>query len=206
MAVVVEAERLIDADRVTEALRRFVFTPDERPVELMGGAGAPVLRTSGGRYSMLPTDWLIRQDPVVDDAVLVLAERGRHAVVCYGVLLARDGTPYLLNDVDTMRTFGRYLGQGLHPVAFAQVLAALHGGQPGDRPVAYPSTTGDLSLDPPPAQRREGTVLVIEFRSTIRQMDPDDGPVVETLAWRVEAAPDQPARWERQVLDRVPEE
>ena len=203
MAVVVDTDRTIDADRVVRELRRFVFAAGEEVTEVMGPAGAPVVRTDRGRYSVLPTDWLIRQDPVIDDGVLVLVRRGPHQTVYYGLLLARDGNGFLLNDTDTLRDFARYLGQGLDPVAYAQLLAALHSHTYGSGPVVYPPVIGELSADPDPVVRHEGSTLVLEFQSTVRHMDEEEGVVVDTLAWRVDADPATPARWQRQPVARA---
>jgi hypothetical protein len=149
------------------------------------------------------TNWLIRDDPAIDDAVLVVTESGVHSTVCYGILLSRDGTAYLLNDPATLREFGRYLERGLDPIAFAQVLAAMHSYPSAEDSVAYPPDIGDLSTDPEPVVRRDGTTTVIEFRSTVRRVVEYEDVVVDTLAWRVEAEPGEPARWERRSVPHM---
>jgi hypothetical protein len=203
MAVMVDNERPINAERVTDALRRFVFAPGEEPTEVMGDPWAPVIRTDQGRYSVFGTNWLIRDDPAIDDAVLVVTEPGIHHVVCYGILLAHDGTGYLLNDPATLREFGRYLGRGLDPVAFAQLLAALHSYPSEDGSVTYPPDLGDLIADAPPQVRQDGATTVIEFRSTVRRVVEYEDVAIDTLAWQVEAEAGEPARWECRAVDRT---
>jgi hypothetical protein len=204
MAGMVDDERPIDSDRVTRALRRFVFEPGEEPREVMGDPSAPVIRTDRERYSVFGTDWLIREDPAIDDAVLVVTEPGVHFVVCYGILLSHDGAEHFLNDPATLREFGRFVGQGLDPIAFVELLAALHSYPAEEGSATYPSDIGELSADAPPVVRRDGTATVIEFQSTLRRVVEHQGVIMDTLAWRVEADAGQPARWERRSVDRTP--
>lgn len=199
-----DIERLADTARVREALRQFVFAPGEEPVVEPGDPPAPEIWTNRYQYSVFGTTWLIRTDPTIDDAVVVVSERGSEFVVCYGLLLARDGSSYFLNDTATLREFGRHLGHGLDPVAFAEMLAALHSYPSGDDPVVYPPALGDLSPDSPPVVSHEGATLVLDFSSTVRHVTSDEGVIVDTLAWRVDAQPGEPARWVRRLVDRTP--
>jgi hypothetical protein len=203
MAAMADNERPIDAERITDALRRFVFAPGEELTEVLGDPWAPVIRTDQGRYQAFGTNWLIRDDPAIDDVVLVVTEPGMHFVVCYGILLSRDGTAYFLNDPGTLREFGRYLGRGLDPVAFAELLAALHSYPSEEGSVTYPPDIGELIADVRPEVRQDGTTTVIEFQSTVRRVVEYEGVAIDTLEWRVEAEPGEPARWECRAVDRA---
>ncbi len=203
MAGVTDTEPRVDSGRLIEALRRFVFDPGEEPVEDQPGDPS-LIWTDEGQYEIFPTDWLIRADPTVDDVLLVVSVRGPEFVLCYGLLFGSDGAAYLLNDRATVRDLGRRLGRDLDPVAFAQVLAALHSYPSDADEVSYPSAIGDLAGDPRPAVQRENSRLVITFGSTVRYLAGEDGPVEDTLAWRVEAVPGEPARWERRLVARTP--
>ncbi|GIH16556.1 hypothetical protein Raf01_47280 [Rugosimonospora africana] len=204
----------MDADRVVEAVRRFVLDPSEDVQRRRDEVDSVTLRTARLSYEIRPAPWSVAAAPWVRDAVRVLADSGNASYLpTFGLLLLSDGDVVFLNDVAAMRQLGRRLGDGLDPVAYAELLAELHysRGQ-RDEPVARPSAPGRLIRDPrafldrypfvdPALPRapeagddgRGGTVIT--FQSFIRYLRVEVGTAIDVYGFTVTAPRGGPATW-----------
>jgi hypothetical protein len=204
----------MNADRVVEAVRRYVLRPSEDVKRRWDAPDSVSLRTDGASYDIHSADWAVAAAPWVRDAVQVLAEIGMDQYLpTYGLLIPDDGDALFLNDVATMRQLGRRLGDDLDPVAYAELLAELHYSR-GQReePVVVPSIPGRLIRDPrafldrypfmDPALPRAPEVsddgrggMVITFQSFIRYLRVEIGSAIDVYGFTVTAPRGAPATW-----------
>lgn len=141
----------MDAERVVAAMRRHVLRPSERIERRWDHPGSVALRTRRHDYRAQRSGWAIGGEPWVDEALRVVADSwNEHGTSpAYGLILPRDGDAIFLNDVAAMRRLGRRLGDGLDPVAYAELLAELHyPREQADHAVVRPSRPGRLIRDP----------------------------------------------------------
>jgi hypothetical protein len=129
----------MQADRVVEALRRYVLAPGEDVEKRWDMPESVALSTNRFGYVADSADWSIRDEAWVDAAVRVVADGFMdNYVITYGLVSGRNGDVLFLNDVATMRELGRRLGEGLDPLAYAELLAELYSTRQIDGPVVLP--------------------------------------------------------------------
>jgi hypothetical protein len=214
-------ERAMRADRVFAAMRRYVLHPDEQVTERADLPDLLVVETGHARYEARPGRWRIREQPWVEDAVLVWSRLGPHVEFYYGLLLQGDGAELFLNDRATFARLGGLLGAGLDPLAYAELLATFYGDDQAGAPIVDTISTGALIREPeafltrypavdpalvsaPSVSRGAGDVTALDFLSYRRYLA-DAGPVIDLDAWRVTAPPGAPAGWSRRpVAQRLP--
>ena len=203
----------MDADRVADAMRRFVLAPSEQVQRRWDVPGSVTLQTRRFAYEARPAEWSIASEPWVADAVRVLADSGDASFMpTFGLLFTTDDDVLFLNSVETMQQVGQQLSNGLDPLAYAEVLAELHYPMAAeDRSVARPSTPGYLIRDPQaftdqfpfvdpelprsPQVNGDASEWMIAFRSYIRYLVVDYGSALDIYDWTVTAARGEPATW-----------
>jgi hypothetical protein len=145
----------------------------------------------------------------------------RSVAFAMGLLFDAGGEVLYLNDVAVARTLGRRLGDDLHPLAYAELLAEFYSVPDIDRPVveaAAPSRSSragwlvddvaaaverfpwvDPSLFIPPVVRRSSTDVTVEFISCHQR--PHSMPAaVDVLQWMVAGGPGRDPSWYRNHL------
>jgi len=204
---------------VLDALRRYVLRPDEE-VEKVADAS---VRTTGRIFEFGSPNWLVRREPWVSDAVVVRHDADAHGTVYrYGFLWISTGELLFLNDVATVRRLGGRLDAWANAIGLAEILAELYysvdedgestvypfwDGRLIDDPsaflTAYPSV--DPALVPSPRVGRDGSGVILEFRSYYRYLLDYLTSGVDILAWTV-ASDGHVATWARHlVAERVVE-
>ena len=207
----------MDADRVVEAVRHYVLDPSEPVQRRWDEPGSVTVQTRRFHYQIRPATWSIASEPWVADALRVLADSGRSDYLpTFGLLFARGADAIFLNDVAAMGELGSRLGEGLDPIAYAELLAELHYPlHQRDEPVVRPSSPGYLIRDPqkfldqyptldatlprPPTVRDDGGQRVIGFRSYVRYLL-DYGSAIDVYDWRVTAPHGRPATWSHEAV------
>jgi hypothetical protein len=201
----------MDADRVEEAVRRFVLGRTETVERRWDLPNAVTLKTRRFQYRVEPADWQLGDG----DSLRVLADDGSAGhLPTYGLLLEPGGDTLFLNDVATMRALGARIGTGPEPLGYADVLAELHSSRgTQDATVSRPSTPGALIRDPDefsarypfvdpgllaaPAVEGDGAHHVITFRSFVRYPLSGYGSALDLFDWTVTARTGEPAEWDR---------
>lgn len=119
-------------DRVVAAVRQYVLQPDEEITNRRDWPGAVTFSTTRFGFEAKPADWLIGQEPWVDQAVRVVADGAiENFAFTYGFVFTRTGAVLFLNEVATMRELGRRAD----PLAYAELLSELYSGKIVDTPV-----------------------------------------------------------------------
>lgn len=212
------------ADRVVDALRRFVFEPTEQVDKRQDEPGSLSLRTARDTYLVRPADWRIASAGWVADAVRVVVPRAmENFSLTYGLVFPADGDVLFLNDMATMKDLGRRLGVDLEPLAYAELLAELYSVRSLDVPVVYPFAATesfrpgwlvedvaelcrrypsvDPSLAAAPQAVVDGTGTVLRFHSHNYYLL-EFGAAIDLYRWVVTAAPGRPAEWFRETAVR----
>jgi hypothetical protein len=216
----------MQAEQVTDALRRFVLRPTEQITQRVDRPGQLWFTTSSGAaYEAKPADWLIAADAWVETAVRVVAPTDMpNFSRTYGLLFPKTGEPIFLNDVTTMHWLGSGLAGGVDPVGYAELLGELYSGDDIDQAVvsAFSATSafraGQLvrdvdqvrqlypAIDPAllsaPVVRRDSDALVLDFL-TYRYYLLEVRAAVDLYRWAVTGPAGEPAQWERQRVQRV---
>jgi hypothetical protein len=216
----------MQAERIVEAMRRYVLAPDEQVEKRWDRPESVALSTKRFGYVADSADWSIRNEAWVDDAVRVIADGFMdNYVITYGLVFGRDGAVLVLNDVATMRELGRRLGEGLDPMAYAELLGELYSGRQIDGPVVLPfSATAsfrsgwlireveaflreypfvDAALVSAPRVSQAGGVRRVEFCSHNYYLL-EFGAAIDIYRWVVTAPVGQPASWSREpVAERL---
>lgn len=123
-------------DRVVAAVRQYVLQPDEEITNRRDWPGAVTFSTTRFAVEAKPADWLIGQEPWVDEAVRVVADGAiENFAFTYGFAFTRTGEVLFLNEMATMRELGRRVGTDLDPLAYAELLSELYSGKIVDQPV-----------------------------------------------------------------------
>ncbi|BCB87907.1 hypothetical protein [Phytohabitans suffuscus] len=211
----------MDWDRVVAALERQVLAPGEEVEDRRDWPEATTFMVGDYGYDARPADWLIGQEPWVDAAVRVVADRFMdNFAITYGLLFAGDEVLFL-NDPATMRDLGRRLGAGVDPIAYAEVLAELYSGPHLDEQTVLPfAATGahragvlvrdlaqfaaeyewvDPALVSAPVVRAAAGGVELEFCS-VRYFLTETRSAVDVLQWTVVGGGGRPASWSRRYL------
>jgi hypothetical protein len=225
--------RPLDADRVVAALQQHVLRADEDIEVRRNQPDAVEVRTRRATYRAQRADWLVTRmawmPGVVRDAVRVIAREGIGDTVVwtYGLIFERhhqSENTLFLNDVTGLWTLlGRWLGVGLDPLAFAELVAEFYSGPDIAGPVvAAPAvststTAGGLirdvsafvsdhpSVDPAliaaPTVREQDGAVEMEFCSYHRYPS-GSTTAVDVLSWRVVGAAGKDVTWMREYVAR----
>ncbi|GAA5196396.1 hypothetical protein GCM10023322_65220 [Rugosimonospora acidiphila] len=208
----------MQADRIAEAIQRYVLHPEARVTEAHGVPERAFVFAGNVVYEAFPARWRIQDEAWVDDAVLVFTSLGiTHMELYYGLLLERDGGEHFLNDRAVLAGLGARLATGLDPLAYAELLAALYTDDDGRRAVHHTGRPGYLLDDPEtfasrypevdpglisaPVVRRDGDTTVLEFLSH-RQHPVELTLLLDVVAWTVTVPDGAPATWTRRPVVR----
>lgn len=211
----------MQADRAVEALRRLAFAPGERIEKRWDNPQRTALSTSLFGYTITEADWLIGAEPSADEAIRVVADGFMdNFVITYGLVFPRGGGDVLfLNDVRTMKELGRRVGDGLAPLAYAELLGELYSTRDIDGPVVKPrSATAshragwlirdvdafrreyprvEPSLVAAPVFRQENDRVRLEFFSHSYYLR-EVLAAIDVYRWVVTAGSGEPASWSRE--------
>jgi hypothetical protein len=213
----------MDADRVVAALERYVLGDGDRvqssqpvPDGLHVRSQWSSLRVRPAEWSVVHARWVRVGYRVVEDTLIHGAP-----MLMHGLLFDRDGQVWHLNDLEVLRRLGRGLGDGVEPVAYAEVLAEFLSGRDPEGPVVTASAPGRTSragwlvddvaamvelfpwVDPglftPPVVRRSGDEVAVEFVSC-HQLVATVPAAADVLAWTVTGGPGRDPSWLRKYL------
>lgn len=194
--------------RVRVAVERVVAAVERHA---QGGATATtVLTRPDGTMTVMTADAVVRVDtPEWRIGETIRMHRDRfvyNANPVYGVLFDETHSePRLLNERATMNDIGRRLGQGLDPLAYAEVVAELFSGDDLNRPVAFAADFGRAAGElftgskvyPDPVVHRRDDRIDIRFFSGRGVIVHGAGSGNHIYRWHITGGPGRIPQWER---------
>ncbi|MEV4812319.1 hypothetical protein [Micromonospora avicenniae] len=211
----------MNTERTAEAIQRYVLERTSTVDQIWTDSESVTLDTSTAMYWARPADWIVAGEKWVADAVRVVAAR-QPIFVTHGLLLPLEGEPLHLNRPEVMAALGRRVGDGLSPLAYAELFGELYSGWKIDGPVVRPFSATQtvpagwlvreadhfarvmVAPDAPPVappafeQGTGGEWTLTFFTHNYYLLEIDTA--VDVYAWTVTGGPDRPANWERKTL------